>query len=62
LEIRYKGFIAKIFFSADVGMFYGEVLNADHLITFQALNLDEAKQILYEVIDHYLLSTAGISN
>lgn len=54
MELKYKGFIAKICFSPEVGSFYGEILNSDDLITFQAASLDEAKAMVGESIEHYL--------
>jgi len=54
VELQYKGFIARIFFSPDVGTFCGEVLNSIDLISFQVENLQEAIQVMQQAIDNYL--------
>lgn len=54
MEIEYKGFVAKIFFSPEVGAFCGEILNLEDVITFQVAFLEDAMQIMQEAIEHYL--------
>ncbi len=54
MELQYKGFIAKIFFSPEVGVFCGEVLNSDDVISFQVGDLQDAIYAMQQAIDHYL--------
>jgi predicted HicB family RNase H-like nuclease len=54
VEIQYKGYIGKILFSADTTSFYGEVINSENLIAFQAPNPQSAIQAMQEAVDHYL--------
>ena len=54
MRTKYKGFVAKIFFSPDVGIFCGEILNAKDLIVFQAASPLAIIEIMHAVIDEYL--------
>lgn len=54
MDIQYKGFIGKIFFSANASSFCGEVLNSDDLIAFQAPNTEAAIEAMQDAIDRYL--------
>lgn len=54
MELQYKGFIARIFFSPEVGAFCGEVINAKDLISFQVEDIQEAIQVMQQAIDNYL--------
>ena len=54
VELQYKGFIARLCFSPEAGTFYGEVINARDLISFQVEDLQEAKQVMRQAIDNYL--------
>ena len=54
MEIKYKGFVAEIFFFPEASSFCGEVLNSADLITFQAGNLQDAFEAMQESVDCYL--------
>jgi predicted HicB family RNase H-like nuclease len=54
VKTRYKGFVAKIFFSPDAGIFCGEILNSKDLIVFQAAGPLEIIELMHEAIDDYL--------
>jgi len=54
MNLFYKGFSAKIYFSALTDTFYGELLHDEELIAFQATQLEDIKQAFHEAIDqHY---------
>ncbi|MBP6104459.1 MAG: hypothetical protein KBD23_04680 [Gammaproteobacteria bacterium] len=55
MEIHYKQFRAKIYFSAETDSFYGEVLEVPWLVSFQAKDLQEARVLMIEAIEHYLV-------
>lgn len=59
LEITYKGFVAKITFSPTANAFSGEVLNSQHLITFQLFDLSHAKDFMQDAIERYLSCFSG---
>lgn len=54
MEIHYKQFRAKIHFSAETDSFYGEVLEVPWLVSFQAKDLQEARVLMIEALEHYL--------
>ena len=56
MKTKYKGYMAKIFFSPDVGIFCGEILNSKDLIVFQAAGPLEIIELMHEAIDDYLTS------
>lgn len=64
MEIKYKGFIAEVFFFPEASSFCGEVLNAVDLITFQAGNLQDAFEAMKASVDRYLsyISTEPVSH
>ncbi len=59
LEITYKGFVAKITFFPTANAFSGEVLNSEHLITFQLFDLSHAKSFMQDAVDRYLSCFSG---
>lgn len=61
MEINYKGYIGKVFFSPDAGAFYGEVLNSEDLIVFQAANPQTIVEAMQMAVDQYLAYLAPIS-
>lgn len=54
MEIQYKGFTARICYSGYVGLFYGEILNMQHLIHFQASTVKKAEENMRAIIDIWL--------
>ena len=57
MEIEYKGFVAKISFSADTDSFFGEVENSSDVMVFHINNPGHALEALQETVDHYLAYT-----
>ena len=52
--LKYKDFIAKINYIARSGCFYGEVINKDYLIVFQAENKQHLIEAFKIAVDQYL--------
>lgn len=54
MEIQYKGYSAKIFYLADVDIFYGEILNCDELIVFLGSTVASCIEAIHSLIDSHL--------
>jgi predicted HicB family RNase H-like nuclease len=52
--MEYQGYIAKIEFDNDAGVFHGEVVNTRDVITFEGSSVRELKQAFHDSIDDYL--------
>lgn len=53
--LNYKGYTGKVIeFDDDSGVFHGEVIDTNDVITFQGTNAEEVKQAFRESIDDYL--------
>ena len=52
--MEYKGYIGKVEFDADGGVFHGEVINLRDVITFEGTSVDEIQLAFRESIDDYL--------
>jgi len=52
--MEYKGYVGKVEFDDDAGIFHGEVLDTRDVITFQGRSVDELKTAFQESIDDYL--------
>lgn len=52
--LKYKGFSAKIEFSADDNVFFGRVLGIDDIVTFHADNTRDLNNEMKETVDFYL--------
>jgi predicted HicB family RNase H-like nuclease len=52
--MEYKGYIGKVEFDDEAGIFHGEVLGTRDVITFQGRSVDELKTAFQESIDDYL--------
>jgi predicted HicB family RNase H-like nuclease len=52
--MEYKGYVGKVEFDDEVGIFHGEVLDTRDVITFQGRSVDELKTAFQESIDDYL--------
>jgi predicted HicB family RNase H-like nuclease len=57
MEANYKGFVSKIFFSSEASGFYGEVMNIDDHIAFQAETTTSIITAMQDAIDRYLNHT-----
>lgn len=52
--MEYKGYIAKVEFDDEVGIFHGEVINLHDVITFQGKSVEELRQNFKDSVDDYL--------
>ncbi len=50
----YKGYIGKIDYDDEVGIFHGEVINTRDVITFQGKSVNELKRALKDSVEDYL--------
>ena len=56
MEIQYKEFVAKVYFSAEADLFFGEVQNSPILISFQATHLVDVRLAMQDAVECYLCS------
>lgn len=52
--MEYKGYIGKVEFDDEAGIFHGEVINLRDVITFQGESVQELRQAFQESVDDYL--------
>jgi predicted HicB family RNase H-like nuclease len=52
--MEYKGYIGKVEFDDEAGIFHGEVINTRDVITFQGESVAELKKAFHESVDDYL--------
>ncbi|MHB1038595.1 MAG: type II toxin-antitoxin system HicB family antitoxin [Pirellulales bacterium] len=52
--MEYKGYVGKVEFDDEAGVFHGEVLDTRDVITFQGKSVAELKTAFQESIDDYL--------
>ena len=52
--MEFKGYVAKVDFDDEAGIFHGEVLNLRDVITFQGKTVAELRKAFRESIDDYL--------
>jgi predicted HicB family RNase H-like nuclease len=52
--MEYKGYVGKVEFDDEAGIFHGEVLDTRDVITFQGQTVAELKTAFQESIDDYL--------
>ena len=52
--MEYKGYIGKVEFDDEAGIFHGEVINTRDVITFQGTTVAEIKQTFQESVEDYL--------
>lgn len=50
----YKGYIGKIDYDDEAGIFHGEVINTRDVITFQGKSVNELKKALKDSVEDYL--------
>lgn len=53
MEIQYKNLKAKIIYSSQADVFYGEIRFTADLIVFQGKNLKEAELAMRDAVDQY---------
>ena len=52
--MEYKGYLGKVEFDADAGLFHGEVIDTRDVITFQGESVAELTRAFRESVDDYL--------
>ena len=52
--MKYQGYIGKVTYDDEAGLFHGEVVNIRDVITFQGRSVDELKQAFQDSVDDYL--------
>jgi len=57
--MEYKGYIGKVDFDDEAGIFHGEVINTRDVITFQGKSVAELKKAFRESVDDYLAFCAS---
>ena len=57
--MEYKGYIGKVEFDDDAGIFHGEVINVRDVITFQGESVQEIRQAFQDSVEDYLAFCAS---
>jgi predicted HicB family RNase H-like nuclease len=57
--MEYKGYLGKVEFDNEAGLFHGEVVNTRDVITFQGKSVQELKKALRESVEDYLAFCAA---
>lgn len=52
--MTYKGYVGKVEFDDEAGIFYGEVINLRDVITFQGTSVQDLRQAFQDSVDDYL--------
>jgi predicted HicB family RNase H-like nuclease len=52
--MEYQGYVGRVEYDDDAGIFHGEVINTRDVITFQGTTVAELKQAFRDSIDDYL--------
>lgn len=52
--MEYKGYIGKVDFDDDAGIFHGEVINTRDVITFQGTSVEEIRAAFHDSVEDYL--------
>lgn len=52
--MRYKGYVGRVEYDDEAGVFHGEVTNLRDVITFQGTTVDELRQAFRTSVDDYL--------
>ena len=52
--LEYKGYMGRVEFDDEAGIFSGEVINTRDVITFQGASVDELRQAFEDSVDDYL--------
>lgn len=52
--MEYKGYVGKVDFDDEAGIFHGEVINTRDVITFQGTTVDEIRQAFHDSVEDYL--------
>jgi predicted HicB family RNase H-like nuclease len=57
--MEYKGYLGKVEYDDEAGVFHGEVVNLRDVITFQGESVDELRRAFRESVDDYLAYCAA---
>ncbi|HWE36660.1 MAG TPA: type II toxin-antitoxin system HicB family antitoxin [Isosphaeraceae bacterium] len=57
--MEYKGYLGRVAFDDEVGVFHGEVVNTRDVITFQGDSVAELRRAFRESVEDYLAFCAG---
>lgn len=57
--MEYQGYIGKVVFDDEAGIFHGEVINTRDVITFQGQSVTELKKAFRESVEDYLAFCAS---
>ena len=57
--MEYKGYVGKVEFDDEAGIFHGEVINTRDVITFQGESVAELKKAFHESVEDYLAFCAS---
>ena len=57
--IEYKGYIGRLEFDDEAGVFHGEIINTRDVITFQGESVSELKQAFQDSVNDYLAFCAN---
>ena len=52
--MEYKGYIGKVDYDDEAGIFHGEVINVRDVVTFEGHSVEELKQAFQDSVDDYL--------
>ena len=52
--MEYKGYIGKVEYDDEAGIFHGEIINLRDVITFQGETVEELRQAFRESVEDYL--------
>lgn len=52
--MEYKGYIGKVEFDDEAGLFHGEIINLRDVITYEGTSVQELRQAFQESIEDYL--------
>lgn len=52
--MEYKGYVGKVEYDDEAGIFHGEVINLRDVITFQGDNVEELRQAFQDSVEDYL--------
>lgn len=57
--MTYKGYVGRVDYDDDAGIFHGAVVNLRDVITFQGTTVEELRQAFRDSVDDYLEFCAG---
>jgi len=52
--MKYKGYVGHVTYDNEAKIFHGDVVNFDHVVTFQGKNVDELEQAFKDSVNDYL--------